>query len=137
MAVQNKKITKCGQGRCRTCPYLEECDFFMSKITNIKFQPVLKSCISLNCMTENVVYLISCKLCDLQYIGETKNNIQKHFMGHRSLINSGKSNQLVHNHFNKENHDLSNCLVIPIEKIEGAGLNERELTRMRLDREKF
>ena len=136
MAVYNK-ITKCKHRRCGSCPYLEECDFFMSKITNVKFQPILKSCASLNCITENVIYLISCKQCDLQYIGETKNSIQKRFTGHRSLINSGKSNQLIHNHFHKENHDLSNCVIIPIEKIEATGLNEKELTRLRLDREKF
>ena len=80
---------------------------------------------------------MSCKQCDLQYIGETKNSIQKRFAGHRSQINSGKSNQLVHNHFHRENHDISNCLIIPIEKIEDTDLNERELTRLRLDREKF
>ena len=137
MANNYKKIMKCMQGRCRTCPYLEECNYFMSKITNVKFQPILNSCRSLNCITENVVYLISCKLCDLQYIGETKNSIQKRFAGHRSLISSGNSNQLIHNHFHKENHDLCNCQIIPIEKIEAAGLNEKELTRMRLDREKF
>ena len=118
MAVTNKKIAKCGFVRCRTCPNLEECNFFYSKITNQKFHPVLNSCISLNCMTENVVYLISCKLCDLQYIGETKNSIQRRFTGHRSSINSGKTNQLIHHHFHKDNHDLVNCIIIPIEKIE-------------------
>ena len=131
------RITKCGRGRCRTCQYVEECHFFKSNITNVKFRPILKSCLSLDCMTENVIYLISCKICDLQYIGETKNNINKRFSAHRSSINSGKSNQLIHDHFHKENHDLSNCIIIPIEKIEAAGLNEKELTRMRLDREKF
>jgi hypothetical protein len=128
---------RCGLNRCRTCPYLVECNVFYSKITNQKFYPIFNSCTSLNCMTENVVYLISCKVCDLQCVGETKNSIQKRFTGHRSHINSGKSNQLVHNHFHKENHDLSNCLIIPIEKIERADLNEREITRLRLDREKF
>ena len=136
-ANNNKKITKCGLMRCRTCPYLNECNVFYSKITNQRFHPILNSCNSLNCQTENVVHLISCKLCDLQYIGESKNSIQKRFAGHRSSINLGKNHQLTHNHFHRENHHLSNCLILPIEKIEAMGLNDRELTRIRLDREKF
>ena len=147
MADTNKtKISKCNLGRCKTCPFVRECNYFHSNVTNVKHKPVLKSCKSLSCVTDNVIYLISCKLCNVQYIGETLNCIQKRFTGHRSNINSGKSHQMVHHHFHQENHALSNCEIIPIEKIEcpeaqRRGLTPEQkrktLTKFRLDREKY
>ena len=35
-----------------------------------------------NCNTENIIYLLECAICGLQYIGETK-----HLNGHRSDAN--------------------------------------------------
>ena len=112
------KISCCKLGRCKTWPYLIECNSFCSNVTNVNYLPILKSCDSLSFQTENVIYLISCKICNIQYIGETQNSIQKHFTGHRSSINWGKTNQLVHQHFHEECHGLANCEIIPIEKIE-------------------
>ena len=141
-----KKILRCMLGRCKTCPYLKEGNFFSSNSTNVNYSPILKSCDSLTCQTENVVYLISCKICNIQYIGETQNSIQKRFTSHRSSINSGKSNQMIHQHFHQECHGLSNCEIILIEKIESdeilqRGLTneqtKRAMTKFRLDREKF
>ena len=140
------KIIRCKLGRCRTCPYMKECSSFSSNVTNLKYLPILKSCESLSCQTENVIYLISCKICNFQYIGETQNSIQKRFSGHRSSINSKNSSQLVHQHFDQECHGLSNCEIIPIEKIESNEIlrqeltpeqTKRALTRFRLDREKY
>ena len=143
--TKRTKIEKCSLGRCSTCPYLKECNDFHSNATNVRHEPILKSCVSLNCTTENVIYLISCRLCNIQYVGETRNSIQRRFTGHRFDIESGKSNQLIHHHFHRGNHGLSNCEIIPIEKIENEdlshrGLNQeqlkRALTKYRLDREK-
>ena len=134
--AQNKKIQKCGNGRCRTCPYIEECNSFSSTNNNHIFYPVLGSNNHLSCTTENVIYLISCQLCNNQYVGETMNSVRERFTRHRSSIKGGKSNQLVHGHFHDEYHDLSNCKIIPIEKIEAPGLNQKQLTRYRLDKER-
>ena len=62
-----KKILRCMLGRCKTCPYLKEGNFFSSNSTNVNYSPILKSCDSLTCQTENVVYLISCKICNILY----------------------------------------------------------------------
>ena len=68
-------------GECITITIREltvnDCDTFFSNITNERFNPILKSSMSLTCVTENVIYLISCRLCKVQYIGETINSIQK------------------------------------------------------------
>ena len=137
MNVVPKKISKCYRGRCRTCQNVEECNTFRSFNTNLEYHPILKSCDTLNCMTENVVYLIYCKICHLQYVGETVNSIQVRFRGHRSSISSGNSSQIVHHHFYKDNHDLSNCVIVPIEKIEAPGLDKIGLDKLRREREAY
>ena len=139
------KTKKCSVVSCRTCPYFEECDFFVSNSTGERFCPILRNNHNLNCKTENVVYLIFCKICNFQYIGETKNRLQTRFSGHRNSIKSGKSGQLIHGHFQDDCHGIGNCRILPIEQIDRSmvnseGLNEQEivraLTRIRLEKEK-
>ena len=79
-----KKIQKCGARNCRTCPYLEETNFFQCSSNNKKYFPVTNGEPFLNCKTENLVYLMKCKLCGFQYIGETKNRLHIRFNGHRN-----------------------------------------------------
>jgi hypothetical protein len=38
-----------------------------------------------NCKTENIIYLLECAICGLQYIGETKQQLSKRLNGHRNL----------------------------------------------------
>jgi hypothetical protein len=40
-----------------------------------------------NCKTENIIYLLECAICGLQYIGETKQQLSKRLNGHRSDAN--------------------------------------------------
>ena len=136
MNIITTKITRCGSRRCGTCPYMTECNSFFSASNHHKFYPILGTSDHLTCSTENIVYLISCQLCNNQYVGESMNSIQKRFNGHRTFMRNGKSSQLVHGHFHNDCHGLNNCRIIPIEKIEAPGLNQKEMTRYRLDREK-
>ena len=142
----NYKIKKCGVSSCRTCPYLEECNFFFSNSTGGKYFPRTSGSEFLNCKSENIIYLISCKVCNFQYVGETKNRLQTRFSGHRTSIRKGDSGQFVHKHFHEDCHGLSNCRIIPIERIylsdyDRKNLNsdqqERAKTKIRLEREKI
>ena len=90
---------------------------------------------------------MKCKLCGFQYIGETKCRLHIRFNGHRSRINSNKSGQLVHKHFQENCHGLANCIIIPIEKIVLSESDEnifssqvekaRAKDKIRFEREKF
>ena len=144
--MNHKTIQKCGVRRCCTCLFIEECNFFMSNTTGVRFLPKTNGHISLNCKSENIVYMIFCKKCNFQYIGETKNRIQTRFSGHKSSIKSGTSCQLIHKHFEENGHGLVNCRIIPIEKIDISLINQQNLTadqvkntlnKLRLEREKF
>ena len=147
LSIMNyKTITKCGVGQCRTCPFVEECNFFRSNTTGVRFFPKVNGHYPLDCKSENIVYMIFCKRCNFQYIGETKNRLQTRFSSHRSSIKSGTSCQLIHKHFEENGHGLVNCRIIPIEKIDISLINQHNLTseqikktldRVRLEREKF
>ena len=56
-----KTIKKCGVSSCRTCPFVEESNFFRSNTTGVKFLPKVHGHNSLNCKSENIVYMIFCK----------------------------------------------------------------------------
>ena len=111
---QTYKIQKCGVSQCRTCPFIVNCNYFYSNSTGVKYFPLTNGQIVLNCKSENIIYLIFCKICNFQYIGETKNRLQTRFSGHKTNIKSGKSCQLVHKHFLEEGHGLSNYRIIPV-----------------------
>ena len=142
-----KKIQKCGVSTCLTCPYLDETNFFQSSTNGKKYFPAINGEHVLNCKSENIIYLMKCKLCGFQYIGETKCRLHIRFNGHRSRINSNKSGQLVHKHFQENCHGLANCIIIPIEKIVLSESDEnifssqvekaRAKDKIRFEREKF
>ena len=144
--MEQFKINKCGDSRCKTCPFVEKCNYFYSNSTGVKYFPRTNGQIKLNCKSDNIIYLIYCKICNFQYIGETKNRLQTRFNGHKSNIKSGTSCQLVHKHFQEGGHGLLNCKVIPIEKIDvnsivSQNLNsaqlEKSISKLRHEREKF
>ena len=43
-------------------------------------------CIHLDCNSENVVYLLSCRVCNLQYVGSTVTSFRLRFNNHKSRI---------------------------------------------------
>ena len=59
----------CNNRRCKTCNILIQSDSFTSPCTGsthkIRFE--------FKCTTRNLVYLIQCRRCGLQYVGETGN----------------------------------------------------------------
>ena len=71
----------------------------------------------ITCNTTNVIYLISCRLCGVQYVGETKNTLKKRIYGHRSTVNTKKLDTPVGHHFNLPNHSISDMTLQGIESL--------------------
>ena len=55
---------------------------------------------TVNCKTSNVVYLIECSLCHVQYVGETRNALHIRMNGHRGYIHHRRLDKPVSAHFN-------------------------------------
>ena len=83
----------------------------------------------MDCSSRGIIYLVSCGLCDRQYVGQTENP-HKH-----DIANNIHSNALAKH--NEEEHELQSTFhVIPIEKVPHQV--SRELDRkIRLEREQF
>ena len=69
------------------------------------------------CKTRNLVYLIQCRKCGLQYVGETANPLHIRMNGHRSDIHTQKTDKPVAAHFNLPDHTLDDLQVMGIKKI--------------------
>ena len=99
-------IKKCNGRSCGTCPFLEETNFFYSNSTGQRHKPSLADQDFLTCKSENIIYMIYCKICNIQYIGETKQRLQRRFSNHKTNINGKKSGQVVHKHFEESGHGI-------------------------------
>ena len=67
--------------------------------------------------------MIQCRLCNLQYIGETKRRLKDRFNEHRRPILNPTGNYIhtaVSEHFLTSNHSDNHMLLIPIEKLKNG-----------------
>ena len=64
-------INPCRAKRCLTCATLVTDKVYTSNVTNRSYPVINHSNENLNCKSQNLVYLISCIGCGIQYIGET------------------------------------------------------------------
>ena len=99
--------------RCKTCPILVTTDTFSSSVTGEHFKLKL----SASCKTSNVIYLIQCKRCGLQYVGETGQPLHNRMNSHRFNIAHGRTNESpVAAHFTSEGHTEIDMSVMVIDR---------------------
>ena len=110
-------IHKCNHPRSLTYPFLQEGQtnyiFF-----NINESRKITDYIS--CNSKNLIYLIQCKKCHSQYIGETKRKLNERFGEHRrSILNHHQllNPTPVSLHFNQPGHSINDVQLIPLELI--------------------
>ena len=94
--------TRCDNNRCKCCHEMVTCSKFKSKTTgrHYNIRP------EITCKIRNLVYLISCKRCGLQYVGETENALHIRMNGHRSDIRTKKTENPVAAHFCQPAHSV-------------------------------
>ena len=76
------KIKACGNN-CYTCPILNISNIFTSTLTNLKYHSMNfdQDYEFLSCHSTNVIYLLTCNRCSIQYVGET---VQPHMSSRMS-----------------------------------------------------
>ena len=79
----------------------------------------------LTCHSRNVIYLASCKKCQLQYIGSTTTEFKVRFRNHKSSMLTNKKTCEVAVHFNSAPHSLQDFEFQCIDQI--AHANSRTL----------
>ena len=102
-----KCIRKCLDVNCVTCPYVSPGKEVKSTATGETFD--INSPVS--CDTENIIYCITCKRCQQQYVGQSGKGLGVRFAQHRGYVNNyfkhqeaGKATQPTGEHFNSAGH---------------------------------
>ena len=89
------------QGRCRYCPILNRTGFITSRSTKIAHRCMK----NITCNTHNIVYAITCKRCQIQYVGHTSGTIKGRFKDHFLAITNKVGELPVPQHFNSFGHN--------------------------------
>jgi len=120
----------CGKARCECCLYLKSASDFSSKHTLTEFTITGK----LTCQSTNIVYLIECKRCEEQYIGETSRSLKIRLGNHLSNIRLFKDTSVAE-HFNQNDHDGNlDLMITPILQIPDQGSKVKDtLTRKKYE----
>ena len=78
------KIHKCTHKLCLTCPNLNTSTEVISNVTHRKYKIINHPLEDLNCHSQNLVYLLTCQGCNIQYVGETAYPFHKRLNQHRT-----------------------------------------------------
>jgi hypothetical protein len=104
---------QCTQPRCLTCK-LHSMNTTTFSSTRYKHTHYIKQ--NITCKTTNIIYLITCRVCNIQYVGETSRSLAVRLTEHRSNIKTNKDTPIGH-HFNSVGHNETDIQAIAIEHI--------------------
>ena len=105
----------CRDSRCQLCPNLILGDKFTSTTTGRVF--TINQ--TFDCNAKNVVYVISCSTCNMQYVGST-NSLRLRYNNHKSRMRNHckladkNSDDFIYKHFNQVGHQSFKIQVIDV-----------------------
>lgn len=111
--AKNHAFKACRSSRCLTCKlHASDKNHFEStkKVAKFTFKD------NLSCNSTNIIYLITCRKCGIQYVGETKRELRERLTNHRSDIKTRKLTA-IGIHFNGSEHSVLDVQAVAIEQI--------------------
>ena len=111
----------CGTRCCLTCSHIQTGTTFRSATTNQAFNVRATA----TCKTRNVIYLIDCRKCRKQYVGETQNPLHIRLNGHHNDIAHKRTEKPVASHFNSPGHSLDDLRIAVLEVMRSFDENLR------------
>ena len=124
-------FTTCGYEKCVTCCAIVATTSFVSASNKQKFNgKYLFSTdekAEINCKSTNIVYMISCNICGIQYIGETVQALYSRMSQHRTTAKTGRSgNFRIREHYHQQKRckwvkDKAQFAIYVLEKLPGNG----------------
>ncbi len=118
---------RCKTNNCRYCPLINTSGRVRCKSTGRTY-----SCLKhITCKSSNLIYLITCKECQTQYVGQTYRTISERFRGHFNDISTNKHWKAIGQHYNQpDHHGWSDCEIsvlyfCPINPGKQNDVNER------------
>ena len=113
---QKKAVKPCCKPNCKSCGMLaHHSNFVKSKVNGrcYRVNPLSKP---MTCHSSRVVYLLQCKQCHKQYVGQTSRPLHVRMNQHVANIKRTSYTSLWW-HFNKD-HPVTNLKVIPLQQVD-------------------
>ena len=124
----------CNSRQCQTCHLVPNCQNFSGSV----FEQTYSINSALDCNSENIIYLYTCKLCEKQYVGETGKSLKFRNNRHRAAITSCNEENALYSHLSKFHSKTEfsiECFsLLPIEQVSDLG-DELLNKQWRLERE--
>ena len=129
--VDNREVgsKRCGKRACKVCNNVTETDTFQSSVTKESYKINFK----LDCDDKCLVYLLTCNVCHLQYVGQTTDRFRMRWNNYKCCNRKALNGELVpqidfHRHYFQSGHkNLPNdCSIILIDKTDPKKPCERE-----------
>ena len=108
---------------CHYCPLLNTSGTIKCHVTG----KIFKTMKNITCRSSNLIYCITCKKCDMQYVGQTGRSILERFQGHCGKIKKYRTRRReepilfrqqdkdgVGTHFSADNHNGTQDLIISV-----------------------
>ena len=144
---KSKQLFVCKSTRCKLRDQFLARDRVVSSCTKRIYECITPppGSVYIDCNSANVIYLITCSNCNLQYVGETVQRLNQRFNKHRQGIKSPQKYgtcRILSNHFNEGCCRGKTYKVQILEKLEGNGRTARgaidpTLTCKRKERELY
>ena len=117
--VRRPKRKLPGMKKCNSCVY---CHYIMTgdhvKFTATKYIHQITT--QITCNTRNLIYLITCLKCLMQYVGETDRRLKDRFLEHQGYVRNKHLNKATGEHFNLPGHSLSDMHITALEHVQNA-----------------
>ena len=106
------KVHHCSVRGCGTCPLL----WCRGAISGTSTYTKIKITQKLSCSSTNVIYVIQCSFCNLQYVGRTSCTLRNRTLHHRNkFFGHQPYRPLLYKHFDQ--HGWSNFTITPIAQV--------------------
>ena len=107
---QPKLSQPCWQPRCLTCPCMNTSQVISNKANHS--YPIRGT---FNCKSSNVIYVMTCNVCNMQYVGETSNTMKNRCRGHVSSVRTGKDHPVAI-HYRSYNHTIGDYRITIVDR---------------------
>ena len=99
---KSKRTNACkNPAKCRYCPRLNKTGHIKSTVSKRDYATK----INVSCQSNNLVYAITCRKCDKQYVGQTGRRLMDRFQGHFSTVSRKEKNTLITDHYTSSGHE--------------------------------
>ena len=116
---------RCPSTKCKAYNFIVEANSFRSSVNDRTF----KIHSGFTCKSSNICYLVTCRACQKQYVGETGRSLADRITDHVSAIGLKKPTP-IGLHFNLSGHAMKHFSILAIEQFENRG-NSQDARRMK------